>query len=67
VPNKEICRQANGNCVDCTLRYCCPASLDYVDEEDRFYDEDLEVDDEGFDFEPRFMNEDEFDDDELAF
>lgn len=67
VPNKEICRQANGNCVDCTLRYCCPASLDYVDEDDRFYDEDLEVDDEGFDFEPRFVNEDEFDDDDLAF
>ena len=37
-PNKEICRQANGNCVDCTLRYCCPASLDYADEDDRFDD-----------------------------
>lgn len=37
-PNKEICRQANGNCVDCALRYCCPASLDYADEDDRFDD-----------------------------
>ena len=37
-PNKEICKQANGYCADCTLRYCCPASLDYVDEDDRFDD-----------------------------
>lgn len=66
-PNKEICRQVEGNCIDCTLRYCCPMSRDYVDEDDRFYDEDLEVDDEGFDFEPRFVNEDEFEDDDLAF
>lgn len=59
IPNKEICRQVEGNCVDCSLRYSCPMSLDFVDEEDRFDDEDLEVDDDGFDFEPRFMNEDE--------
>lgn len=37
-PNKEICRQVNGYCADCSLRYCCPASLDYVDEDDRFDD-----------------------------
>lgn len=37
-PNKEICRQVEGNCVDCSLRYCCPASRDYVDEDDRFDD-----------------------------
>ena len=59
IPNKEICRQVEGNCVDCSLRYSCPMSLDFVDEDDRFDDEDLEVDDDGFDFEPRFMNEDE--------
>jgi hypothetical protein len=59
IPNKEICRQVEGNCVDCSLRYSCPMSLDFVDEEDRFDDEDLEVDDDGFDFEPCFMNEDE--------
>lgn len=38
---------------------------------DEFDDEDLEVDDDddddGFDFEPRFINEDEFEDDDLAF
>ena len=38
-PNKEICKQVNDNfnisyCADCTLRYCCPYSLDYVDEDD---------------------------------
>lgn len=30
-PNKEICRQANGYCEDCALRYCCPASPDYIE------------------------------------
>ena len=33
-PNKEICKQANGYCADCTLRYCCPASPDYAEDND---------------------------------
>lgn len=32
-PNKNICRQANG-CEDCISRYCCPASPDYVEDND---------------------------------
>lgn len=61
-PNKEICNQVNGCCTECALRYSCPASLDYVDEDDRF-----DFDDEGFDFEPRFVDDDMFEDDDLAF
>lgn len=37
-PNNKICKQVNGYCADCSLRYCCPASLDYVDKDDRFDD-----------------------------
>lgn len=59
-PNKEVCSQVNGRCADCTLRYCCPASLDYVDD-----DNDDLLDDE--DFEPRFVDDDMFEDDDLAF
>lgn len=32
-PNKSICSQANG-CEDCISRYCCPASPDYVEDND---------------------------------
>lgn len=32
-PNKSICSQANG-CDDCISRYCCPASPDYVEDND---------------------------------
>lgn len=71
-PNKNICRQACNRCDLCINKACCPASpyfgaYEEIEDDDRFYDEDLEVDDEGFDFEPHFVNEDEFEDDDLAF
>lgn len=65
-PNKEICNQVNGCCTECALRYSCPASLDYVDEDDDLCIEDDDFD-EGFEFEPRFVDDDMFEDDDLAF
>ena len=72
-PNKNICRQACNRCDLCVNKTCCPTSPyfgadeELINNEGLFDDEDLEVDDEGFDFEPRFINEDEFEDDDLAF
>ena len=69
-PNKEVCRQANGCCIDCSLRYCCPASGDYVDDDGSELVEDDDFDEvynEGFEFEPRFVDDIDFDDDDLAF
>ena len=60
-PNKKVCSQVNGCCADCTLRYSCPASPDYVADDD-----DL-LDDDEYDFEPRFVDDDMFEDDDLAF
>ena len=72
-PNKNICRQACNRCDLCVNKTGCPASPyfgadeELINNEALFDDEDLEVDDEGFDFEPRFVNEDDFDDDDLTF
>ena len=69
-PNKEVCRQANGCCIDCSLRYCCPASGDYVDDDGSELVEDDDFDEvynEGFEFEPRFVDDIDFDEDDLAF
>lgn len=72
-PNKNICRQACNRCDLCVNKTGCPASPyfgadeELINNEALFDDEDLEVDDEGFDFEPRFVNEDEFNDDERTF
>lgn len=40
-PNKEICRQVEGNCIDCTLRYCCPGSRDSAEADT--YEEDERI------------------------
>lgn len=58
-PNKEICRQVEGNCVDCALRWCCPASRDSA-EADAYYEDDENFITADFD-------DSELEDDELAF
>ena len=66
-PNKAVCRQACNRCDLCINKTCCPASPYFGADEDITDDDFDEVDNAGFEFEPRFVNEDEFDDDDLAF
>lgn len=66
-PNKNICRQACNRCDLCINKTCCPASP-YFGADEEIVDDDFdEVDNEGFEFEPRFVDEDMFEDDDLAF
>ena len=66
-PNKNICRQVCDRCDLCSNKACCPASP-YFGADEEIEDDDLdEVDNEGFEFEPRFVDDIDFDEDDLAF